>query len=111
MSGMLYKEFLSEDEIAYIKLVELGASYQATALYSTSTTIVLAGSGNYAFALLPEGSYSVHFFIDVNGNAESTDYLPDSSDQWASKNFTLGADSTTLDVLDAEWEIFLVPEP
>lgn len=106
MSGMLFKTGLAEDEIAYVKIVESGVTYQATALYSTSTTVAVAGSGNYTFALLPAGAYSVHFFIDTNGNAAATDYLPDSSDYWASKDFTLGVDSTTLDVLDGEWGVF-----
>jgi len=106
MSGMLNKTGFATDKYAYVKVVEAGATYQAAALRFAPTTIFAASSsGNYTFELVLGIPYTAHFFIDVDGNAEGPDFLPDEGDYVASKNFTLDADTTTLDVIEGDWQV------
>ena len=87
----------------YVKLVNQGDGPTASALYST-TAVFSGNTATYAITDIQEGSYTVHSFIDMNGNGGSTQ-TPDTGDYVIVRDITISGDET-LDPPNSEWGQF-----
>ncbi len=80
---------------AYLKLVVQGGAYDAAAIYETETEF----SGNtaaYAATGIATGNYTAWIFVDLDGNANSSNPLPDSGDKYYTIDLAPFSGNTTV---------------
>lgn len=113
VSGTLSYDFAADGVIGYVKLVAAGAAWDAEAIASTSSSSFASQSASYLLWAEP-GSYTAYAFIDNDGDAATTGYLPEHGDYWSASGASVSiagvGEDVPLDFLDS-WEIFLTPEP
>jgi hypothetical protein len=93
------------NKTVYLKLTTYGADSTAPALYSTSATFINTSSTNYSVSGVKKGTYSGWAFIDMNGNASSTN-SPDIGDYVTNSSLTIVVNSNcTADIPGSAWVI------
>ncbi|MBN2544700.1 MAG: hypothetical protein JXB50_02810, partial [Spirochaetes bacterium] len=91
---------------AYLKLVAHGEFYTSDALYLDSSTQFVIGSATYSKGGVSAGNYTGWIFIDMNGNANPSDPLPDTGDYYVeNENINITSD-TVINVLEGDWDTF-----
>jgi len=76
-----YGRGLASGKMVYGKLMVVGGNLSSPALYSGSAQFPLdSGTAKLTFTKITNGTYMMILFIDMNGNASSTNLIPDRGD-------------------------------
>jgi len=106
LSGTLTQS-AANGKITYLKLVAQGDFYTATALYRTNSTVFSGGSATYSKSGIAAGFYTAYVFIDMNGNANASDPLPDTGDYFTTTIVIFTTLDITQNIAEFSWGTFI----
>ncbi|MBN2547229.1 MAG: hypothetical protein JXB50_15610, partial [Spirochaetes bacterium] len=87
---------------AYLKLVEQGAGYTDTALYKAVSSVFAGGIATYSKDDVFTENYTGWIFIDMNGNVNASNPLPDTGDYYATTDINVSG-NTVINVNEGDW--------
>jgi len=93
---------VANQRLAWIKLVGEDGDIDEPPLYSSSC-LMQGPSCDYSMLFIAEGNYTAFAFIDMDGNAEQSELLPEAGDLVSGARPLFLLEKTRLDFLDQGW--------